>query len=659
MEGKIISIADSVHGNINISELEKMIISTPPFNRLHNILQNSTVFLTYPSNQTKRFAHSLGVMHLGGQMLYFSILNANQSVVDKFLEEINEEITKIIEEPSFKQILRDRLGSKGKIVDNYKDIVMNETLYLTNTPRNIKKDFLFAYTVLLQSVRCSALLHDIGHPPFSHITEFALKDIYNNINSKKEPATKREETFLTIVKPYLKNDEKKVDLHEQVGNTIADRLMEAVIRDHSKLPSSSEHDNQQILYLIVHKFTHFILQDKKVSEGKLSIFESIHKLVAGTIDCDRLDYVTRDINSSGFNRGNIEYDRLTSSMKLMFDEENGNYLFCFGIRTISTIEDFFNRRWFLYKYIIYHHRVIKTDSLLGRAIVKLAEDYLQEKEEDSELIGENVIPNDISGLWRAIKEAYSDDYYFNALIQWDDAWLLTILRQQYLKTYIESEEIVKEQLEELLSNKKNYFSVIKRMSDFLEIDNYVLELLRNDSEKLSRLEQLKDLVNRSERVISKSLLNKVFNFIENQNEQNMLANKDGFLIYNFSLLFQSLDVKNFHDELLDGIKKAIGSFVDKENHIITSKNLKTGLNDSPTLHHEDKIVTLRKISNLEDELLLNKALFPMFFIYLPVATSVDKEKIKRSIADGILNEIAALITELLPAWEEKVHQKTN
>jgi len=58
---KVFFVADSVHGSIQISSLEKMIISTQPFNRLHNINQNSTAYLTYPSNRTKRFEQSLGL----------------------------------------------------------------------------------------------------------------------------------------------------------------------------------------------------------------------------------------------------------------------------------------------------------------------------------------------------------------------------------------------------------------------------------------------------------------------------------------------------------------------------------------------------------------------------------------------------------------------
>ncbi|TYO92283.1 hypothetical protein LX24_02912, partial [Desulfallas thermosapovorans DSM 6562] len=135
----------------------------------------------------------------------------------------------------------------------------------------------------------------------------------------------------------------------------------------------------------------------------------------GSIDCDRLDYVTRDLENSGFNYGRIEYDRLIRSMRLII--MNGHFLFCPDIRTLSTVEDFFNRRWLLYKYVIYHHRVIKTDYLLEKAIVGLARSYLGNPEKENEYNG-GVLPLDISGLWKAVKQVYSNTKYFNALIQY-------------------------------------------------------------------------------------------------------------------------------------------------------------------------------------------------------------------------------------------------
>ncbi|HEY8364620.1 MAG TPA: hypothetical protein VIK84_03525, partial [Haloplasmataceae bacterium] len=68
-------ITDSLHGIIQLSNLEKKIINSEVFNRLHYISQNSTAYLTFPSNKTKRFEHSLGTMKLAGDIFLNSICN--------------------------------------------------------------------------------------------------------------------------------------------------------------------------------------------------------------------------------------------------------------------------------------------------------------------------------------------------------------------------------------------------------------------------------------------------------------------------------------------------------------------------------------------------------------------------------------------------------
>ena len=77
MQGKVRQITDSIHGTIYVSELEYEMMSTPFFYRLHDVYQSSTVYMTFPSNRTKRYEHSLGTMELAGQMFYSAVTNAS------------------------------------------------------------------------------------------------------------------------------------------------------------------------------------------------------------------------------------------------------------------------------------------------------------------------------------------------------------------------------------------------------------------------------------------------------------------------------------------------------------------------------------------------------------------------------------------------------
>ncbi|MHA1990554.1 MAG: HD domain-containing protein [Candidatus Hodarchaeales archaeon] len=104
-------IRDPVHGNIDIYPLEEIILETKAFQRLRFISQLSLCSLVYPGAVHNRFSHSLGAMHLAGQM--------------------------------------------------YNSLV-------TNSPN---EEFEFE---TFQAVRLATMLHDIGHGPFSHVFERAV-----------------------------------------------------------------------------------------------------------------------------------------------------------------------------------------------------------------------------------------------------------------------------------------------------------------------------------------------------------------------------------------------------------------------------------------------------------------------------------------------------
>jgi len=57
-------IFDSVHGFIHFNDLEKALIDTEAFQRLHYIHQLGMAYLIYPGGTHTRFEHSLGTMHL-------------------------------------------------------------------------------------------------------------------------------------------------------------------------------------------------------------------------------------------------------------------------------------------------------------------------------------------------------------------------------------------------------------------------------------------------------------------------------------------------------------------------------------------------------------------------------------------------------------------
>lgn len=106
-----------IHGFIELDDLERAIVSTKPYQRLRHIHQLAMTYLVYPGATHTRFEHMLGAMHLAGR------------VVD--------------------QLFR-----------NYKSTI--DAYFDWNHERN------------RALIRLAALLHDVGHAPFSHGVEKEL-----------------------------------------------------------------------------------------------------------------------------------------------------------------------------------------------------------------------------------------------------------------------------------------------------------------------------------------------------------------------------------------------------------------------------------------------------------------------------------------------------
>lgn len=62
-------ITDPVHGDIFVTELERRIIDSPPFQRLRRVRQLGTTHLVYPGATHTRFAHSLGSLRVAQDLM--------------------------------------------------------------------------------------------------------------------------------------------------------------------------------------------------------------------------------------------------------------------------------------------------------------------------------------------------------------------------------------------------------------------------------------------------------------------------------------------------------------------------------------------------------------------------------------------------------------
>ena len=63
------TITDAIHGDVYVTALERVIIDSPPMQRLRRVRQLGTTHLIYPSATHSRFSHALGTMRAAQDLL--------------------------------------------------------------------------------------------------------------------------------------------------------------------------------------------------------------------------------------------------------------------------------------------------------------------------------------------------------------------------------------------------------------------------------------------------------------------------------------------------------------------------------------------------------------------------------------------------------------
>ena len=657
---KGIYLNDTIHGLVPLSEYEKRIISTIGFNRLHDVYQNSTVYLTFPTNRTKRFEHSIGTMKLCSDMFFYSVLNASEKMLDEMYGIFKKELSDILQEVARNTALcYQKLG--GISPDKMPQIEFDKLRH-SLIPNNVPEQYQTIHIILIQAIRAAALLHDIGHPPFSHIVEYALKAVYEEYKDKQDPANENTENYLNIMSKYLGEGKK---LHEEMGNEISDSILQEVIL--SINDEDDERYNENLFEVIVFQCVKHIFSEQ-------GSFSFLHRIIDSSLDGDRLDYVTRDSINSGLNSGKIDYKRIINDMQLIVDTKE--IFFCIPLKAVNSVEDFIKRRYNIYKDIIYHHRVIKTDYLLEYTVRDLVKKYL-ESECNNNTHSKVVIPFDISGLWFPLGNTASTQKA-NALSQWNDSWLMTILKQIFYTEYYRKikvgtpEYILSQRLSELLRNNKCYYSLIKRSENFKTIDDAVKAALKKNKENIQ--DKVKDINAISAKYQSSASkdgtavdIKGTLDFIDE-----ILNTEDrgrgGFVMSFISRRHKAIGIsslKSLIREIVCQETKEIFTNTKLYDTIVVFKDISIGLNWPIYFYdYNEKICTLDEISGIADILRLDSDYLPVFYVYILLKeddTTIIKqrrEELLRNIGGKIGEEIASTVTSILTAqinlMEEKV-----
>jgi HD superfamily phosphohydrolase len=240
-------IRDPLWDNIRLDRAALLVLDTPAVQRLRYIRQLGHAFLVYPGATHTRFEHALGAYHLARRAL-------------AALEE------------------RDEL-----------ECVPDEECL---------------------AVQLAALLHDIGHYPFSHALEEAGFPSHEDLGIAK-----------------LALGELGNRLVELGGEALPGRVGDLV--------------------------------------GSRSA-SALQGLVSGSLDLDKIDYLSRDALMCGVPYGTVDVDRLLASLTLV--EIGGRFEVGVHEKGVSALESLLFAKYQMYRNVYWHHAVRAATCMFKRAV---------------------------------------------------------------------------------------------------------------------------------------------------------------------------------------------------------------------------------------------------------------------------------------------------
>ena len=209
--------------------------------------------------------------------------------------------------------------------------------------------------------RIAALLHDIGHAPFSHVGE----DM---------------ELF------------EKGWNHEKMGEKI---IRDTEIADIIK-KTISEKNIDRIVFVIT-----------GIGKPYSPLDNLFNILLTGQAGIDRMDYLLRDSHFLGVMYGKFDLERILETLR--YDDENNLYWEEGGVH---ALEQFLLARYFMFTEVYFH----KTRRILDYHLARLIKEYLSSRE-NSEFLPmdakQYIEINDISVLsWMLESDSFHKDLFF-------------------------------------------------------------------------------------------------------------------------------------------------------------------------------------------------------------------------------------------------------
>ena len=379
-------VRDPVHGSIKVLNSEIKILEHPFFQRLRNIKQLGFSEYVFPGATHTRYIHSLGVMDISGKV--------------------------------FDQIFKNETPSE--------DLLR-----------------------LRETVRLGCLLHDIGHAPLSHTTEFVMPTIgeldlpKRFVTDPSVQATHEDYTIKSIVDSSFTNSFS--DVIEEFGIN-PNNVAEIIIGETS--------------------------EPEYFTYKGINYFPLMHQLVSSEMDCDRMDYLLRDSYFCGVSYGKFDLDWIIDNLNAAIVDDKA----FLGIteRAVATFDDFLLCRFHMFLMVYFHYKSVCLEKMLKRYFANAKDEYK--------------IPANIEEYLE-----HDDQHLMKILKSSNDEWAKKIVLNQIPKkifeTFGRSQDKQMEDLERYLIN--NNIDFIKcsssgRLSKYYtegdeDANKYALKVVRESS----------------------------------------------------------------------------------------------------------------------------------------------------------------------------------
>jgi deoxynucleoside triphosphate triphosphohydrolase SAMHD1 len=312
-------IKDNQWGMIEFDWRSIRLVDCPLIQRLRYVKQLGFTYLTYPSAEHSRFSHTLGVGH----------------VVSKFIEAIDKRAAEA----------RQLLETTGITFVSIAEI------------REIKPDDLIH----------AALLHDVGHLPFSHVTEKILE-------SQPNLFTCGDSALGDVIFEVNRIISKNVKFAEILSlMLILSKRFETFYRDFVLV---GEVDVEDALLRVAS-----LIIGSPPSPSLTGVPELIS---SASVDADKVDYVNRDALNCGVPVG-VDVARIflrsgivsatreqILEINLKPDPEALEYLFVVNSSGIDTIDEILQARTSLYQRVYFHAVTRTVERLLSISLAENA-----------------------------------------------------------------------------------------------------------------------------------------------------------------------------------------------------------------------------------------------------------------------------------------------